>query len=78
MVRDQVGQTVTAEGAVIVLLKGGEEVGRAPVSAVVGLDQNYELNMRIDQNRAGTTLYTDKAVVAQGPFSPDTEVRQQF
>lgn len=69
MVRDQVGQTVTAEGAVIVLLKGGVEVGRAPVSSVAGVDQNYELALRIDQNRSGTTLYTDKAVVAQGPFS---------
>lgn len=69
MVRDQVGQTVTAEGAVIVLLKGGVEVGRAPVNSVAGLDQNYELAVRIDQNRSGTTLYTDKAVEAQGPFS---------
>lgn len=69
LVRDQVGQTVMAEGAVIVLLKGGVEVGRAPINSVAGIDQNYELAVRIDQNRSGTTLYTDKAVVAQGPFS---------
>ncbi|MBE2287811.1 MAG: hypothetical protein IAE77_30415 [Prosthecobacter sp.] len=69
MVRDQVGQTVMAEGAVIVLLKGGVEVGRAAINSVTGIDQNYELSVRIDQNRSGTTLYTDKAVVAQGPFS---------
>lgn len=69
MVRDQVGQTVTAEGAVIVLLKSGVEIGRAPISPVAGLDQNYELSVRIDQNRSGTTLYTDKAVEAQGAYS---------
>lgn len=69
MVRDQVGQTVTAEGATIVLLKGGVEVGRSPVAWTSGVDQNYELRVRIDQNRSGTTLYTDKAVAAQGPFS---------
>jgi len=69
MVRDQAGQTVTAEGAVVVLLKGGVEVGRAPISALSGIDQSYELAVRIDQNRSGTTLYTDKAVAAQGPFS---------
>jgi len=74
MVRDQAGQTVTAEGAVVVLLKGGTEVGRAPISALSGVDQSYELAVRIDQNRAGTTLYTDKAVVAQGPFSLAVEM----
>lgn len=69
MVRDQVGQVVTAEGAMIILLKGGEEVGRTPITKGVQLDQNYELNIRIDQNRAGTALYTTKAVLAQGAFS---------
>jgi hypothetical protein len=33
MVRDQVGQTVTAEGAEVILLKGGVEIGRTPVAA---------------------------------------------
>ena len=68
MVRDQVGQTVTAEGAEVILLKGGVEVGRTPI--VSGrIDQSYELNLRIDQNRSGTTFYTDKAIAAQGLFS---------
>ena len=69
MVRDQVGQVVTAQDAVIILLKGGEEVGRTPITHGVQLDQNYELNIRLDQNRTGTTLYTTKAVLAQGAFS---------
>jgi hypothetical protein len=68
MVRDQVGQTVTAEGAEVILLRGGVEVGR---TAIVSsrIDQSYELNLRIDQNRSGTTFYTDKAVAAGGLFS---------
>lgn len=68
-VRDQVGQLVTAPDAVLVLLKGGVEVGRTPIDSTQRLDQNYELNVRIDQNRSGTTLYTDNAVPAQGLFS---------
>jgi hypothetical protein len=68
MVRDQVGQTVTAEGAEVILLKGGVEVGRTPISSAL-IDQNYELQMRLDQNRSGTTFYTDKAVAAGGLFS---------
>ena len=68
MVRDQVGQTVTAEGAEVILLKGGVEVGRTPITSS-RIDQSYELNMRIDQNRSGTTFYTDKAIAAGGLFS---------
>jgi len=68
MVRDQVGQTVTAEGAEVILLKGGVEVGRTPITSN-RIDQNYELNMRLDHNRSGTTFYTDKAIAAQGLFS---------
>lgn len=69
MVRDQVGQTVVAEGAEVILLKGGVEIGRTPITAGRQLEQNYELRVRIDQNRSGTTLYTEKAVEAQGLFS---------
>jgi hypothetical protein len=68
MVRDQVGQTVTAEGAQLILLKGGVEVGRTPITSN-RIDQNYELSMRLDHNRSGTTFYTDKAIAAQGLFS---------
>jgi hypothetical protein len=68
-VRDQVGQGITAEGAVLVLLKGDKEIGRTPIGAGGRLDQNYELNVRLDANRSGTTLYTDKAVATQGLYS---------
>lgn len=67
-VRDQVGQTLTAEGATLILLKGGTEIGRTPITSLQ-LDQNYELNIRIDANRSGTTIYSEKALAAQGLFS---------
>lgn len=69
IVRDQVGQTITAQGAEIVLLKGGTEIARTPINSAQGIDQNYELQVRIDQNRSGTTFYSEKAVAAQGLFS---------
>ena len=68
MVRDQVGQTVTAEGAEIILLKGGVEIGRTPITSGQ-LDQNYELKIRIDAARSGTVFYNDKAIAALGSFS---------
>jgi len=68
MVRDQVGQTVMAEGAQVILLKDGAEVGRTPITSN-RIDQSYELTVRIDQNRSGTTFYTEKAVAAGGLFS---------
>ena len=73
MVRDQVGQTVTSEGAEIILLKGGVEVGRTPINSNL-LEQNYELNIRIDQGGAGTTLYSAKAIPANGLFSLAVEI----
>lgn len=68
IVRDQVGQTVTAEGATIILLKGGVEIGRTPISTG-RIDQNYELNIRLDQAQSGTVFYSEKAVASQGLYS---------
>ena len=68
MVRDQVGQTLSSESAEVVLLKGGEEIGRTPISSV-WVDRSYELRVKIDQARSGTELYTEKAVSVGGVFS---------
>jgi hypothetical protein len=67
-VHDQVSQTVKAEGAEVILLKGGVEVGRTPITSSQ-IDRSYGLNMRLDQNCSGITSYTDKAVAAGGLFS---------
>ena len=68
-VRDQVGQSINADNSYIVLLKGNVEIGRTLISSDTQLDQNYEMRIRIDQNRGGTTMYSDSAIVAQGAFS---------
>ena len=68
-VRDQVGQAITAESAEIILLKDDAEIGRAPINSTFWLDQNYELKIRVDQNRGGTVLYSERAIEAQGLFS---------
>ena len=68
MVRDQVGQTVTAEGAEVILLKGGVEIGRTPITSIF-IDKSYELNIRLDHARSGTVFYTNKAVASGGLFS---------
>lgn len=78
MVRDQVGQTVRAEGATLILLKGGVEISRTPIQSDLVTDQNYELRIRIDQNRNGTEIYSDKAVAAQGLFSLVVQMNGSF
>jgi hypothetical protein len=69
VVRDQVGATLQADGAEIVLLRDNVEIGRAPVSKQVSGDQNYELSIRIDQNRGTTRVYSNKSVPSQGLYS---------
>ncbi len=73
-IRDQVGQRVTAEGAMLVLLKGGVEVARTPVISGSRLDENFELSMRIDANRPGLPAYTDRAIAAQSAYGLAVEM----
>ena len=77
VVRDQVGQTLQSDSAVILLLLDGAEVGRAPIHNAVRADWNYELRISIDQNRANTRRYSPSAVPAQGLFSLAVELQGQ-
>lgn len=69
VVRDQVGATLNVVGAEIILLKNNVEIGRAPIFNDLRLDSNYELNIRIDQTRDATRVYSTKAVAPQGVYS---------
>ena len=69
LVRDQVGTVLNVVGAEIILLKDNVEIGRAPVFNDLRLDSNYELNIRIDQTRSGTRIYSAKAVAPLGTYS---------
>lgn len=76
LVRDQVGQPLNVDGAILILLKDGQEVGRTPVTTPV-IDQNYELRIRIDANKPNTALYSPSAIEAGGLFSLVVEMNGQ-
>lgn len=69
IVRDQVGAILHADGAKIVILRDGVEIGRAPVFAEPTGDFNYELHIHIDASLNGSSLYSSKAVPAKGAYS---------
>ncbi len=69
VVRDQIGSTLRAEGAKLVLLKDNVEIGRAAVFADLRDDYNYELQIRLDQNLPSSRSYSSQTVAAQGLFS---------
>ncbi|MFT5412566.1 MAG: hypothetical protein ACI9NC_005315 [Verrucomicrobiales bacterium] len=68
IVRDDVGQRVSAVGAEVILLKDGVEVGRTPITSSQ-IEQNYLLKVRLDNDRSGTDFYTEKAIAVGGQFS---------
>lgn len=76
MVRDQSGQVLEVEGAQIVLLKGTMEISRAIITRDLVLDSNYELNIRLDATRIGTTSYTEAAITSLGTFNLAVEINQ--
>ncbi len=69
LVRDQTGSTLLADGANLLLLRNGAEIGRTPIFSEIRFDYTYELDIRIDTGRASTRFYTDRAVPALGLFS---------
>ena len=69
VVRDQVGATLRVDGAEIVLLRDGKEIGRTPIYPDLRSDSNYELKIRIDQGRTGTRVYSTSALQPQGVYS---------
>ncbi len=69
MVRDQVGQAITAQGATLILLKDGQEVSRTSIDSSRRLDQNYELNISLDHARSGTLAYKKDVLTPQSQFS---------
>ncbi len=69
VVRDQIGGTMLVEGAELVLLRNGLEIGRTPVFSQLKGDFNYELKIAIDQNRPSTRAYSEKAVPANGLYA---------
>ena len=70
IVRDQVGATLTAQGADLILVRDNVEIARTRILSAVQGDLNYEFPISIDAARAGSTrIYAHKAVSAQGVYS---------
>lgn len=78
IVRDQVGQTLTAQGAVLELLRGGDAVMRTPVESGVWLEQNYAMRIRIDADLGGTRLYDEAALAAGEVYSLRVEINGEY
>lgn len=61
MVRDEQGNSLRINGAVVVFYKNGTELLREKIAAGERLDENYRLRLRMDMLRSGTLRYSDLA-----------------
>lgn len=77
LVRDQVGATLNAQGADLILLRDGAEIARTRILSEVLGDLNYELNMSIDASRGSSRIYANRALPAQGVYSLVVEMNGQ-
>lgn len=64
MVRDEYGKALKVDGATVVFSKDGNQVLQVPIQASTLLDQNYQIRLRMDMQRAGTIKYKN---LAQNP-----------
>ena len=69
MVRDEYGKALQLDGATVLFSKNGRQVLRVPIQASSLLNQNYQIRLRMDMQRAGTIKYND---LAQNPGEPFT------
>jgi hypothetical protein len=68
-VRDEQGQALQLDGDVVVFYKNGVEVLRQNISEDSQFDQNYQIRLRMDMQRAGTVNYSDLANATGTPFT---------
>lgn len=63
-VRDEHGQLLQANGAVVVFYYQSQEHSRYTITNLGEKDYNYEIRMKLDMNRGGTSVYDSLAVNA--------------
>jgi hypothetical protein len=66
IVRDQVGATLQVDGAELVVMRDGTELGRTMVLKTMRGDFNYEVKVSVDLGLPTTRTYNEKAVTAGG------------
>ena len=61
-VRDEFGYLIQPGTASVVFYFGGKEVERYPLTGATGSDYTYQIRMRLDMNRSGTSPYSSSTV----------------
>lgn len=61
-VRDEHGQLILANGSTVVFFYNGGEHSRYSITSLGDADFNYEIRMKMDMNRGGTSVYDSLAV----------------
>lgn len=61
-VRDEFGNLISAGGGSVIFSVNTREIARYPVTGVTGADYNYQIRMRMDMSRLGTSSYSSLAV----------------
>lgn len=61
-VRDEFGYLIQPGTASVVFYFGGKEVERYPLTGATGSDYTYQIRMRLDMNRSGTSPYSTSTV----------------
>ncbi len=69
MVRGEHGQVLRVDGARVVFYRNGSEFLSSAISESTSLDQNYQIRLRMDMQRAGTETYTALANATGTPFT---------
>ncbi len=69
MVRDEHGQALRVDGARVVFYRNGSEFLGTTISEGALLDQNYQIRLRMDMQRAGTETYSSLANSTGTPFT---------
>lgn len=68
-VRNEQGQRLGVQGASVVFYRNGVEVQRQTITERAAFDQNYQLRLRMDMQRAGTGSYSDLVNATGTPFT---------
>jgi len=68
-VRDEHGQLIAANGSTVVFFYKSAEHSRYAITSLGNKDFNYEIRMKLDMNRSGTSVYDSLAVTSGGAYT---------
>ncbi len=68
-VRDEFGYIIPPGAATVIFSFDGREIARYPLTGAASTDYTYQIRMRLDMNRSGTTAYNSAAVTAGAVYT---------